>query len=114
MYYIHAQEQQVVLLRIVTRQREKLVLIPSTNKRYSLDIVGTVYHLVIYMQFNKIHKVFYDCVLFITYVSSTCFGPHRSIIRSVLYKLYVQIWYVVISILRHIPNLHIQLVNKRS
>ena len=22
------------------------------------DIVGTVYHLVIYMQFNKIHKVF--------------------------------------------------------
>ena len=25
---------------------------------YELDIVGTVYHLVIYMQFNKIHKVF--------------------------------------------------------
>ena len=24
------------------------------------------------------------------YVSSTCFGPHRSIIRSVLYKLYSQ------------------------
>ena len=24
----------------------------------SLDIVGTVYHLVIYMQSNKIHKVF--------------------------------------------------------
>jgi hypothetical protein len=33
--------------------------------------------------------------LFITYVNSTCFGPHRSIIRSVFYKLYVQIWYVV-------------------
>ena len=28
--------------------------------------------------------------LFSTYVSSTCFGPHRSIIRSVLYKLYSQ------------------------
>jgi hypothetical protein len=26
--------------------------------KYSLDIVGTVYHLVIYMQSNKIHKVF--------------------------------------------------------
>jgi hypothetical protein len=31
--------------------------------------------------------------------SSTCFGPHRSILRSVLYKLYVQIWYVVIRVL---------------
>ena len=38
-------------------------------------------------------------VLFITYVSSTCFGPHRSIIRSVLCKLYLQIWYVVIRVL---------------
>ena len=28
--------------------------------------------------------------------SSTCFGPHRSIIRSVLYKLYLQIRYVVL------------------
>ena len=35
-------------------------------------------------------KFFNDWVLFITYVSSTCFGPHRSIIRSVLYKLYLQ------------------------
>ena len=34
--------------------------------------------------------------LFSTYVSSTCFRPHRSTIRSVLYKLYSQIWYVVI------------------
>ena len=64
-----------------------------------LDIVGTVYHLVIYMQFNKIHRVFYDWLLFITYVSSTYFGPHRSIIRNVLWKLYVQIWYVVIRVL---------------
>ena len=56
-----------------------------------LDIVGTVYHLVIYMQSNKMHKVvsmskFYSA----RSVSSTCFGPHRSIIRSVLYKLYSQ------------------------
>ena len=33
-------------------------------------------HNTIYMLSNKIHKVFYDWVLFITYVSSTCFGPH--------------------------------------
>ena len=57
---------------------------PSTH----LDIVGTVYHLVIYMQSNKIHNVvlvskFYSAL----FVSSTCFGPHRSVIRSVLYKL---------------------------
>ena len=36
---------------------------------------------------------------FSTYVSSTCFGPHRSIIRSVLHKLYSQICYVVIRVL---------------
>ena len=28
-------------------------------------------------------RFFYDWVLFIIYVSSTCFGPHRSIFRSV-------------------------------
>ena len=59
--------------------------------RHFLDIVGTVYHLVIYMQSNKIHSVvlmskFYSAL----FVSSTCFGPHLSIIRSVLYKLYLQ------------------------
>ena len=48
------------------------------------------------MQSNKIQQVFQWVSLFSTYVSSTCFGPHRSIIRSVLYKLYSQIWYVVI------------------
>ena len=63
------------------------------------DIVWTVYHLVIYMQSNKIHKVFQWVSLFSTYVSSTCFGPHRSIFRGVLYKLYSQIWYVVIRVL---------------
>ena len=43
------------------------------------------------MQSNKIHNVvlmskFYSAL----FVSSTCFGAHRSIIRSVLYKLYSQ------------------------
>ena len=56
-----------------------------------LDIVGTVYHLVIYMQSNKIHNVvlmskFYSAL----FVSSTCFGPHQSITRRVFYKLYSQ------------------------
>ena len=32
------------------------------------------------------------------YVSCTCFGPHRSTIRSVFYKLYLQTWYVVIRV----------------
>ena len=57
---------------------------------HDLIFVGTVCHLVIYMQSNKIHKVFQWVSLFSTHVSSTCFGPHRSIIRSVLYKLYSQ------------------------
>ena len=56
-----------------------------------LDIVGSVYHLVVYKQSYKIHNVvlmskFYSALQF----SSTCFGPHRSIIRSVLYRLYSQ------------------------
>ena len=46
---------------------------------------------IIYMQSNKIHNVvlmskFQSALKF----SSTCFGPHRFIIRSVLYKLYLQ------------------------
>ena len=35
---------------------------------------------------------------FITYVSSTCFEPHRSIIRSVLQAVFAD-WYVVIHVL---------------
>ena len=56
----------------------------SGNWRYS--------HLEVYIcSPNKIHNVvlmskFYSALL----VSSTCFGPHWSIIRSVLYKLYSQ------------------------
>ena len=61
-----------------------------------LDIVGSVYHLVIYMQSNKTHNVVLMSKFIQHYVSSTCFGPHRSIIRSVLYKLYLQICYVVL------------------
>ena len=72
----------------------RLALISNWNYRiycWHFDTVGTVYHLVIYMQSNKIHNVvlrskFYSAL----FVSSTCFGPHRSIIRSVLYKLYSQ------------------------
>ena len=30
------------------------------NRLQKLDIVGTVYHLVIYMQSNKIHKVIFN------------------------------------------------------
>ena len=36
------------------------------------------------------HSFLMSNFIFITYVSSTCFGPHRPIIRSVLYKLYLQ------------------------
>ena len=58
------------------------------------------------MQSNKIHKVFYDGVLFITYVRSTCFGPHWPIFRSIFYKLYVQIWYVVLLYVLHTKSAH--------
>ena len=34
-----------------------LVIYMQSNKIHKLDIVGTVYHLVIYMQSNKIHKL---------------------------------------------------------
>ena len=57
------------------------------------------------VQSNKIHKVFEWVTLFSTYVSSTCFGPHRSIIRSVFYKLYSQIWHVVIRVLQFVLQL---------
>ena len=32
----------------------------GSNKTFELDIVGTVHHLVIYMQSNKIHKVIFN------------------------------------------------------
>ena len=69
---------------------------PRSNFK-RLDIVGTVYNLVIYMQSNKIHNVvLISKFLSALFVSSTCFGPYRSIIRSVLYKLYSLLWYVVL------------------
>ena len=77
-----------------------IIISEDNQQNLLLDIVWTVYHLVIYMQSNRLHNVFlmsefYSSRMF----SSTCFGPHRSIIRSVLYKLYLQIWYVVIRVL---------------
>ena len=36
-------------------------------------------------------KCFNECVLFITYVSSTCFGPHRSITRNVLQAVFADL-----------------------
>ena len=54
---------------------------------------------VIYMQSNKIHKVFQWVSLFITYVSSTCFEPHRSIFRSVLQAVFADCGNVVIRVL---------------
>ena len=53
---------------------------------------------------TKCTKCFNEWVLFSTYVSSTCFGPHRSIIRRVFYKLYLQIWYVVIQLAQNAPD----------
>ena len=53
----------------------------------------------VYQSYNRTTRYtmrFYWVSLFSTYVSSTYFGPHRSIIRRVLYKLYLQIWYVVL------------------
>ena len=47
--------------------------------------------LCLYMQSNKIHKVFQWVSLFSTYVSSTCFGSHRSIIRSVLQAVFADL-----------------------
>ena len=54
------------------------------------DIAGTVYRLVINMQSNKIHRVFLMS-LFMTCFTSTCFGPHRSIIRSVLQAVFADL-----------------------
>ena len=71
------------------RKEKCFILRGGINSMF--DIVWTVYRLVIYMHSNKIHNVvlmskFYSALMF----SSTCFGPHRSIIRSVLCKLYSQ------------------------
>ena len=57
---------------------------------FTLSLTKRLQVMLIYMQSNKIHRVFQWLSLFSTYVSSTRFGPHRSIIRSVLYKLYSQ------------------------
>ena len=57
---------------------------------------------------------FYSSHMLARYVSDLT-GPSSV---AFVYKLYVQIWYVVIRVLidtyYHIPNLHIQPVNKHS
>ena len=63
------------------------------------EILLTHLHCNIYAVQQDTQSVFNEWVLFSTYISSTYFGPHRSIIRSVSYKLYSQIWYVVIRVL---------------
>ena len=40
------------------KNRKESAIYKRRNNTQSIDIVGTVYHLVIYMQSNKIHKVF--------------------------------------------------------
>jgi hypothetical protein len=44
----------------------------------------------IYAVPTRYTKFFNELVYSARFVSSTCFGPHRSIFRSVLYKLYSQ------------------------
>jgi hypothetical protein len=50
----------------------------SSKQTETLDIVGTVYHLVIYMNSNYIHIVLLWLSLFIIFVSSTMFRPEAS------------------------------------
>ena len=71
----------------------------------------------IYMQSNKIHNVvlmskFYSAL----FVSSTCFGPHRSIIRSVLYKLYSQtlVCSTTVRTTRHVPSSRYKVVGRTA
>ena len=73
-----------------------------TNKHHQPDIVGTVYHLVVYMQSNKMHNFF----LYFEFYSSHMLDRHVSDLTgpssgAFVYKLYVQIWYVVIHVLPH-------------
>ena len=62
----------------------------------SLDTAGTVYHLVIYMHSNKIHRVFFNEWVY----SSRMLARHVSDLTGpssgAFYKLYLQIWYVVL------------------
>ena len=80
--------------------------IKSSGNRLGLSCPNPLVGYVSATQLCKIHfniicsptgytECFNEWVLFSTYVISTCFGPHRSNIRSVLCKLYVQIWYVL-------------------
>ena len=82
-----AQNQYLLVFRNTTKYKKRI------NRPILKYLQSICFNLteIIYMQSNKIHSVvlmskFYSAL----FVSSTCFGPHRSIIRSVLYKLYSQ------------------------
>ena len=44
--------------KLIIKLRSVIAIIAVGTPSNYLDIVGTVYHFVIYMQSNKIHKVF--------------------------------------------------------
>ena len=73
--------------------------LPDRNS-FSLDTVGTVYHLVIYMQSNKIHKVilmskFYSALMLARHVSDLI-GPSSGAFCT---SCNLRLWYVVIRVL---------------
>ena len=72
----------------------------KVNGRNRLDIVGTVYHLVIYMQSNKIHSVvlmskFYSALTLPRHVSDLIGPSSGAFCTSCIRKL----WYVVLRVL---------------
>jgi hypothetical protein len=65
-----------------------------------IDIVGTVYHLVIYMQSNKIHSVvlmskFYSALMLARHVSDLIGPSSGAFCTSCIRRL----WYVVLHVL---------------
>ena len=66
---------------------------------FGTDIVGTVYHLVIYMQSNKIHNVvlmskFYSALMLAVHVSDLACPSSGAFCTSCIRRL----WYVVIRV----------------
>ena len=60
--------------------------------------IGEYYYSNLYAVQQDTQSDFLWVSLFSTCVSSTCFGPHPSIIRSVLQAVFAD-WYVVIRVL---------------
>ena len=79
-----------------------------------LDIAGTMYHLVIYMQSNKIHTVFFNEWVY----SSRMLARHVLDLTGpssgAFYKLYLQILYVVIRVLLDTSSRYEQLDESSS